>query len=123
MARVLVVDDDRALARVVGLSLQLEGLEVDCCTSPFDALASVANGGRPDVLVLDLNMPGMDGWTFYREARRAGYENPVLILSAYTAEQACRELGADDWLAKPFLPDELVRKVQRLSGGHVGGIG
>ena len=96
MTRVVVVDDDLALGRVIRISLQLEGFEVEYFSSPFEGLDTVANGNPPDALVLDLNMPGMDGRTFFKEARRSGFENPVLILSAFAAEQACQDLGASD---------------------------
>ena len=59
----------------------------------------------------------MDGQEFFKAARRVGYEKPVLILSAYNAERTCRELGANDWMAKPFMPNELVDKVHHLVDG------
>ena len=59
----------------------------------------------------------MDGPEFFRLARQAGYRNPVLVLSAYDAGPACQEMGADDWLAKPFAPMDLARKVRELSSG------
>lgn len=117
MAKVLVVDDDPAVLRVIDLSLRVEGFEVATFSSALHALAALSDGSYPDAIVLDLNMPGMDGREFFQLARQAGYDNPVLILSAYNAGPVCRELGADDWLAKPFAPNDLARKVLHLSNG------
>ena len=117
MARVFAVDDEPALLRVIELSLSIEGFQVHTFHSPLDALAALSEGEHPDAIVLDLTMPEMDGRLFYRLARRAGYENPVLILSAYNARAVCQELGADDWLRKPFLPMELANKVSQLANG------
>jgi len=118
MAVVFVVDDDLAVLRVIDLSLRVEGIDVATFPSALQALSALSEGSPPDVIVLDLNMPEMDGREFFRMARQAGYENPVLILSAYNAGPACREIGADDWLAKPFAPTDLARKVLQLSNGR-----
>ena len=113
---IFVVDDDPALAKLVDLTLRLEGFEVQAFTSSLEALATLAKAlpAQPSAIVLDLNMAEMDGREFYRAARESGYKNPVLILSAYGAEQAQQELGADAYLPKPFLPQELAKKVQGL---------
>jgi DNA-binding response OmpR family regulator len=116
-AAVFVIYDDPALVKLINLTLRIEGFEVHPFTSPLDALSEVADGANPDAIVLDLNMPKMDGQEFYRAARRAGYEKPVIVLSPYDAERTCRELGADDWMAKPFMPSELVEKVHHLVDG------
>jgi two-component system response regulator PrrA len=120
MAAVFVIDDDLALVKLLDLILRIEGFEVHPFPSPLDALAEVAGGANPDAIVLDLNMPEMEGQDFYKAARRVGYDNPVLILSASNAERTCRELGADDWMAKPFMPSELVEKVHHLVDGSNG---
>jgi DNA-binding response OmpR family regulator len=115
MTMVFVVDDDPAVLRVVGLSLRVEGFEVSTFPSGLPALAALAEKEHPNAIVLDLNMPEVDGREFFRMARQAGYQNPVLIMSAFDAGTACRELGADDWLAKPFAPMDLARKVRELA--------
>jgi DNA-binding response OmpR family regulator len=79
---------------------------------------------RPDVIVLDLGLPEMDGREFFRQARLRGYEGPVIICSAYGATAAQRELGAEAALNKPFNPEELVQMVHALSpdrGSHNNG--
>jgi DNA-binding response OmpR family regulator len=104
-----VVDDDPALARLSTLALQIDGYEVQAFSSPVEALAQLADASvpNPKAIVLDLNMPQVDGREFYKRARALGYTDPVLILSAYGAEAAQHELGADAALAKPFDPEEL----------------
>ena len=117
MAVVFVIDDDLAVLSVIDLSLRVEGIDVATFPSALYALSALSEGREPDAIVLDLNMPGMDGREFFQMARQAGYENPVLILSAYNAGPACREMGADDWLAKPFAPNDLARNVLQLANG------
>jgi DNA-binding response OmpR family regulator len=64
-------------------------------------------------MILDLEMPNMDGWTTFREARREGYEGPVVILSAFGAKAAARQLRADDAISKPFDPEDLLSQVRK----------
>src|SRR3954451_1971414 len=107
---IFVVDDDPALGRLTTLALKSEGYEVEAFTSPKKALAEVADEdvADPAVLILDLSMPEMDGREFYRRARAAGLKAPVLILSAYGAVDAQKELGAEAALAKPVDTHQLV---------------
>jgi DNA-binding response OmpR family regulator len=111
--RVLVVDDDASVTRLVSLFLRDEGFEVLTAGNGEEALREIEQT-EPDVIVLDLQMPVMDGETFYRELRARGAEIPVLVLSAYGARAASRRLGAQDSLDKPFDPDTLVTRVERL---------
>jgi len=114
-AHVLVVDDDQALTRMVRITMLSAGFSVDVAGDGEAALDQVAQR-PPDVIVLDLQMPGMDGRTFYRELRRRGNDAPVIILSAFGADGARRELDAQAHVAKPFDPDELVQTVQEVLG-------
>jgi DNA-binding response OmpR family regulator len=111
--RVLVVDDDASVTRLVSLSLLDEGFEVVTAANGEEALLAV-DENDPDVIVLDLQMPVMDGETFYRHLRERGVRTPVLVLSAYGARSASRRMGAEDALDKPFDPDLLARRVSRL---------
>jgi len=120
--RVLLVDDDPTLADVVGRYLSHEGFAVDHALTGEDGLARAA-GRRPDLVVLDLMLPGLDGMEVCRRLRRPGAESvPVIMLTARGDEAdrvAGLELGADDYLAKPFSLRELgarVRAVLRRSG-------
>lgn len=114
MPTVLVVDDDPALTRMLRLTLRDGGFDV--CTAANGALAldQISIEQMPDAIVLDLEMPVMDGRSFYRALRKLGIEVPVLVLSAYGARSAQRELGANAYLNKPFDPEELVSQVREL---------
>jgi len=94
---IFAVDDDASMLRLIALYLKTEGFEVAAFRSPVDALREIVDpeAPNPTAVVLDLNMPEMDGREFYRRAREAGLTTPVLILSAFGAETARQELGAD----------------------------
>ena len=113
MTRVLVVDDDRALARALAINLSAREYEVDVALTGTDALA-LAGRGLPDAVVLDLGLPDMDGVEVLRALRRWGAV-PVLVLSA-RAEQAEKvaalDAGADDYVTKPFGMEELLARLR-----------
>lgn len=111
--RVLIVDDDPGIRRVVRLSFPPGEFEILSAADGIEAL-EVVDKEPVDAVVLDLEMPQMDGRTFYTQLRRRGSTVPVLVLSAYGAVKARREIGADSAMPKPFDPDTLVAEVQRL---------
>jgi two-component system response regulator MprA len=111
----LVIDDDQSVLRIARLSLAMEGFRVETAVNGLDGLNRVTSSSF-DLIVLDSQMPQMDGRSFYRELRSRGHTMPVLILSAYGADNARRELDADGSVAKPFDPDTLVEKVRGLLG-------
>ena len=111
--RVLVVDDDEALLRMVKLMLREDGYDVMTASNGEEGLVE-ALARHPEAIILDLEMPRMDGWTFYRELRARRVDAPVLILSAYDARAAQRELGANAYVHKPFDIDDLVERVHEL---------
>ena len=111
---VMIVDDDSNLLRLVNLTLQTSGFDVRAFQDARTALQSLEVPSAPNVVVLDLNMPNMDGRQFYQEFKTTGAASRVLIASAHEARAAQRELGADGWIAKPFLPDELLDRVEAL---------
>lgn len=113
--RVLIVDDDAALLRLLRMAFLSEGFEVLVAQDGIRALEEI-DDNEVDVVVLDLQMPGMDGRATYRELRSRGHSLPVLILSAYGAERARRELDADAAMSKPFDVDELVERIRALVG-------
>ncbi len=104
-ARVLVVDDDVTVSDVVARYLEREGYEVDCVADGIDALAH-AIGLPPDLVVLDLMLPRLDGLELCRRLR-ATTAVPIIMLTA-RGDESDRvmglELGADDYLSKPFSP-------------------
>ena len=118
MARVLVVEDDPDIAQLVAHYLEKAGFAAEITSSGREALASIA-AQPPDVLVLDLMLPQVDGLEVCRTIRgndaTAGV--PIIMLTA-RAEESDRivglEIGADDYLAKPFSPGELVARVRAL---------
>ena len=117
MARglVLVADDEEKIARMVGSYLEASGFEAALA---FDGLAALAafRERKPDLAVLDISMPGLDGLELAREIRRYS-DLPVIFLTA-RAEEADRvlglELGADDYVVKPFSPRELAARVKAV---------
>ncbi|MEV5766767.1 response regulator transcription factor [Micromonospora sp. NPDC052213] len=113
--RVLVVDDERSLAKVVASYLERAGHEVSCV---FDGRAAVAAARResPDVVVLDLALPGLDGIEVCRQLRTFT-DCYVVMLTARSEEVdklAGLGVGADDYLTKPFSPRELVARVRAM---------
>ena len=109
---VLIVDDDAALLRTLRLTLSQGGFRVRMAENGRAALQSIIEQ-EPDAVVLDLEMPEMDGRAFYRELREQGLDVPVLILSAHGARAAGRELGTPA-MDKPFNPDELLEAVRQI---------
>jgi DNA-binding response OmpR family regulator len=114
VSKVLVLDDDNALLRLLRLTLTSEGFEVITASNGLEGLEKVGQE-PPDVILLDLEMPVMDGRTFFRELRKQGNNTPVLILSAYGAREAQRELHADGSLEKPFDADVLMNELKQLA--------
>jgi two-component system response regulator MprA len=115
--RVLVVDDDAALRSAMSRTLKLEGYEVDVAEDGMRALSFFDQGVvQPDIVILDLLMPNLDGMTACRLIRRTS-EVPILMLTARHA-LADRvdglEAGADDFLGKPFAVGELLARVRAL---------
>ena len=115
MQRILVVEDEMQIARNLRDYLEVAGFDVTVVGDGSAAVAS-ARGDRPDLIVLDLGLPGMDGLDVARELRRAG-TTPIVMLTA-RGEESDRivglELGADDYLVKPFSPKELVARVRAV---------
>ncbi|MFD5638922.1 response regulator transcription factor [Streptomyces sp. NPDC127077] len=113
--RVLVVDDDPTVAEVVSGYLERAGYRVDRAADGFVALARAA-AHRPDLVVLDLMLPGMDGLEVCRRLRAQG-PVPVIMLTARGDEDdriLGLEVGADDYVTKPFSPRELVLRVESV---------
>ncbi|MFE2103873.1 response regulator transcription factor [Streptomyces sp. NPDC059468] len=113
---VLVVDDDAAIRRSLERGLRLSGFTVRTAPDGLGALAAVADG-PPDVLVLDVSMPGMSGIEVCARLRADGRDLPVLMLSALdeTADRiAGLQAGGDDYLVKPFALQELVLRLRAL---------
>ena len=122
--KILVVDDERDLARLVEGYLCKAGLEVVVRHNGLEAVAAAREFG-PDVLLLDLGLPGLDGIEVCRQVRRFS-DCHVLMLTARDDEVdkiVGLSVGADDYVTKPFSPRELVARVQAmLRGTHPGAL-
>jgi two-component system response regulator MprA len=115
--RVLVVDDDPPLARMLERTLTAEGFGVTVAGDGGAALVA-AERTAPDVIVLDVAMPGLDGLAVCRRLRAKGLPTPILMLTARDAvpdRVAGLEAGADDYLVKPFAVQELVARLRALT--------
>jgi two-component system catabolic regulation response regulator CreB len=118
MPRILLVDDEPAIAETVLYALHTEGFEARHCLTGGEALRAV--GEEPfDLVVLDVGLPDIGGFALCRELRRMGAhdgrELPVIFLTAHDAEAERilgLEIGADDYVTKPFSPRELVARVR-----------
>jgi len=115
MTTVLVVEDELEIARVVRDYLRTAGFEVIVVADGESAVASVRSA-RPDLMVLDLGLPGRDGLDVAREVRRWS-STPIVVVTA-RGEETDRivglELGADDYVVKPFSPRELVARIRAV---------
>ncbi len=114
-ATVLLVEDERKLRELVRSYLEKAGISVLSTDSGAEAI-TVAETASPDLIVLDLGLPDVPGETVAREVRAAG-STPILMLTAKSGEEdriAGLELGADDYVTKPFSPRELVLRVQAI---------
>ena len=114
--RILVVEDDLAVCRSIDRALRLEGYEVDTVASGGEALEGVASNS-PDALVLDLQLPDLDGLAVCRRIREAGDDIPILMLTArHGIDDRVQGLdaGADDYLVKPFALEELLARLRAL---------
>ncbi len=112
---ILIVDDEPSIREVVTLYLRREGFTVDAAADGASALA-LATARRLDLVVLDLMIPGLDGFEIYRRLHSLG-DVPVIMLTAKGAEAeriSGLEMGADDYVVKPFSPGELVARVKAV---------
>jgi len=116
VTRILIVEDDERQSELVRRYLEREGHDVSVLADGTEALLAVRRSA-PDLLVLDVMLPGADGLTVCRTLREEQHELPILMLTARTTENDLLlglELGADDYLAKPYSPRELVARVRAL---------
>lgn len=115
MSKILVVDDDLHIRELVKVFLQNEGFDVCEASDGVEALAKLEAAGA-DMVILDVMMPNMDGWQLCSELRKH-YDMPLLMLTVNgETNQKVKgfQLGADDYLVKPFEPPELVARVKAL---------
>jgi DNA-binding response OmpR family regulator len=114
MAKVLIVEDDEVIAEGMARHLSTAGFEPVRVTNGTQGLARL-RFERPDVCIVDLMLPGTDGWRLIESAREEGIGTPIVVVSARGTEHDrvhALEIGADDFLVKPFSMKELVARVQ-----------
>jgi two-component system, OmpR family, response regulator MprA len=115
-AAILVVDDDAPIRRMLTRTLEAEGYAVEASADGGSALAAVERAA-PDLVVLDVAMPGLDGLAVSQALRRRGLGLPILMLTArdgISDRVEGLDAGADDYLVKPFAPEELLARVRAL---------
>ena len=116
MARLLTIEDDAVTAREIVAELKSRGNDVDWVDNGHEGLSRAVEGGY-DAITLDRMLPGLDGLAVITALRRAGVQTPVLMISALSdVDERVRGLraGGDDYLTKPFAPDEMAARVEVL---------
>jgi two-component system, OmpR family, response regulator MprA len=124
--KILVVDDERAVRESLRRALELEGYEIELAADGREALDRLEADSQPDVLILDVLMPGVDGLEVCRRLRRTGSRLPVLMLTARDAVEnrvAGLDAGADDYVTKPFALEELLARIRALLRRSADGAG
>lgn len=115
-ARVLVVDDEPNIVELLSVSLKFQGFDVETASNGTQGLDR-ARRFRPDAVILDVMMPGMDGMTMLRRLRADGCDAPVLFLTARDSTEdkiSGLTLGADDYVTKPFSLEEVVVRLRTI---------
>ena len=115
--RVLVVEDDPSIARLLEVELAEAGYDVDLAATGAAGLAAIERE-EPAVVVLDVRLPDLDGLSVCRQARRSGHSMPILMLTALDRvgdRVIGLDAGADDYLAKPFAIEELLARLRALT--------
>jgi two-component system response regulator RegX3 len=113
--KILIIEDEKELADLVSWYLQKDGFESRAAESAEEGFA-LAEGWKPELVILDINLPGMDGFEFLQKFRRAS-RTPVLIVSARNSDEdqiSGLGSGADEYIAKPFSPKVLVARVRAV---------
>lgn len=116
--KILVADDETSINRMITFKLQKEGFEVISAFNGREALETFQNS-HFDAVILDIMMPVMDGLEVLKKMRKDNQTIPVIMLSAKGTERDVikgLELGANDYLSKPFRPAELIMRIKKLLG-------
>ena len=117
--QILVADDDPDMRNIISFKLGREGFEVTVVSDGEEALAAIEQNDY-QLLILDIMMPVLDGLQVLKQVRESNRSLSVIILSAKGQEKDVVQglnLGADDYISKPFRPAELIARVHRITGG------
>ena len=113
--RILIVDDDTNICELLRLYLEKDGFQTDIVTDGIKAI-EVFNSVNPELVLLDIMLPGMDGWQICREIRKTS-QTPIIMLTAKgeTFDKVLGlELGADDYITKPFETKEVIARIKAV---------
>lgn len=118
---IMVVDDSKTIRNLVAFVMKAEGFKVTTAEDGLDAIEKLYNIGHVDLIVSDVNMPRMDGFTFIRTIRtqEAYKDTPIIVLSTEGQEkdiQTGMSLGANLYMVKPAQPEKMVRNIKMLLG-------
>jgi len=116
--KILVVEDEQPIRKLIDLNLRLENHEVITAADGYEALEQTT-AGQPDLIILDIMLPGLDGWEVLKQLRQdANFQDtPVVVLTALVQDADIIrgwQLGADEYITKPFSPVALVKTVQMV---------
>jgi Response regulators consisting of a CheY-like receiver domain and a winged-helix DNA-binding domain len=118
MKKILVVDDKPSMSQLMVRFLQTS-FEVTTKNDGLQAISWLQSGNIPDIILTDLQMPNMDGIELIKRIKESGYFNdiPIIVLSSKESSNVrveCLKLGAEDYIMKPFNPEELMIRIERL---------
>lgn len=119
-AMILVVEDDQAIGDVIQVCLRQLGLENHLCVNGVEALSFIEHQ-QPDLILLDIGLPQMNGWEVMHHMRNAGIDIPVIILTAYgdvDNQAMAHKMGVEIFLKKPVVLKELQTAIQRVISLH-----
>ncbi|MCM2324436.1 MAG: response regulator [Oligoflexia bacterium] len=113
---VLVVEDDRDILFTVKTFLEIEGYSVQTAVNGFEAMGLLKERGVPNLILLDMQMPVMNGWQFALEfLDKHDHTSPIVVMTAAAdAEQRATDVSAIGWIGKPFDLNDLLKKVKRF---------
>lgn len=114
--KILIVEDNEEILFTTKMFLELEGYEVWSAENGKAALEVIAQYGIPNLILLDMKMPVMDGWQFSKEfTKRYDGLSPIMVMTAAAdSEKRAQEIGAISWVGKPFHFDELLAKIKKF---------
>lgn len=118
--RILIADDEPDVVKMLGMRLKSYGYDV---IAVYDGVMAVklAHEEKPDLIILDIKMPGLDGYTVFENLKKSTHTNltPIMFISAlppWQVEEKAAEIGADDFIPKPYDPEKVLEKVKKLIG-------